>query len=47
MKIGSKQNQLDDLQPEIDNLVKKYAEIAYEPKPFLAGQTAVPVLILL
>ena len=43
MNTGSKQHELDDLRSEINNLVKKYAEIAYEPKLFVAGQTAVPV----
>ena len=43
MNTGSKQHELDGLRSEINGLVKKYAEIAYEPKPFIAGQTAVPV----
>jgi CDP-4-dehydro-6-deoxyglucose reductase, E1 len=38
-----KQHKLDGLRSEIKNLVKKYAKIAYEPEPFIAGETAVPV----
>jgi len=34
---------LDAVRSEINELVKKYAEIAYEPKPFVPGETPVPV----
>ena len=34
---------LDALRSQINELVKKYAEIAYEPKPFVPGETPVPV----
>ena len=34
---------LDALRREINELVKKYAEIAYEPQPFVPGETPVPV----
>ncbi len=34
---------LDSLRREINELVKKYAEIAYEPQPFVPGETPVPV----
>lgn len=34
---------LDSLRSEINELVKKYAEIAYEPQPFVPGETPVPV----
>lgn len=37
------QPQLDNIRNQISNLVQQYAEIAYAPKPFIAGQTAVPV----
>ena len=34
---------LDELRSEINELVKKYAEIAYGPKAFVSGETPVPV----
>lgn len=34
---------LNKLRTEINTLVKKYAELAYEPKPFVAGESPVPV----
>ena len=34
---------LDKLRSQISELVKQYADIAYAPKPFVPGQTAVPV----
>jgi CDP-4-dehydro-6-deoxyglucose reductase, E1 len=34
---------LNKLRREINALVKKYAELAYEPKPFVAGESPVPV----
>jgi len=34
---------LDKLRSKISELVKQYADIAYAPKPFVPGQTAVPV----
>ncbi|MBT5302110.1 MAG: lipopolysaccharide biosynthesis protein RfbH, partial [Tateyamaria sp.] len=34
---------LDTLRSEINELVKKYAEIAYAPKPFIPGESPVPV----
>ncbi|SEK57145.1 CDP-6-deoxy-D-xylo-4-hexulose-3-dehydrase [Roseateles sp. YR242] len=37
------QPQLDKLRSQISDLVQQYADIAYAPKPFIAGQTAVPV----
>ena len=37
------QPQLDKLRSEISNLVLRYAEIAYAPKPFVPGESAVPV----
>ena len=43
MNTNPQQHKLDDLRSEINNLVKKYAEIAYQPKLFVAGETAVPV----
>ena len=43
MNAISRQHKLDGLRSEINSLVKKYAEIAYEPKPFVIGETAVPV----
>ena len=43
MTTGSKQHELDFIRSEINSLVKKYAEIACEPKPFLPGQSPVPV----
>jgi CDP-6-deoxy-D-xylo-4-hexulose-3-dehydrase len=43
MNTSVQQHELDALRSEINNLVKKYAEIAYKPQPFVAGQTAVPV----
>jgi len=37
------QPQLDKLRSQISDLVQQYADIAYAPKPFVPGQTAVPV----
>lgn len=37
------QPQLDKLRTQISELVKQYAEIAHAPKPFMPGQSAVPV----
>jgi CDP-6-deoxy-D-xylo-4-hexulose-3-dehydrase len=37
------QPQLDKLRGQISELVQQYADIAYAPKPFVPGQTAVPV----
>lgn len=37
------QPQLDQLRSQISDLVQQYADIAYAPKPFVPGQTAVPV----
>lgn len=37
------QPQLDKLRGQIAELVKQYAEVAYAPKPFIPGQTPVPV----
>lgn len=37
------QPQLDKLRSQISELVQQYADIAYEPKPFVPGQSAVPV----
>lgn len=37
------QTQLDQLRSQISELVQQYAEIAYAPKAFVPGQTAVPV----
>lgn len=37
------QPQLDKLRGQIRDLVHQYADIAYAPKPFVPGQTAVPV----
>lgn len=37
------QPQLDRLRSQISELVQQYADIAYAPKPFVPGQTAVPV----
>jgi CDP-6-deoxy-D-xylo-4-hexulose-3-dehydrase len=37
------QPQLDKLRGEISRLVQQYADIAYAPKPFIPGQSAVPV----
>lgn len=36
-------SQLDKLRSQISELVQQYAEIAHAPKPFVPGQTAVPV----
>ena len=33
----------DSIRREIANLVQQYADIVYAPKPFLAGETPVPV----
>ena len=37
------QPQLDKLRSQIGELVQQYAEIAYAPKHFVPGQSAVPV----
>jgi CDP-6-deoxy-D-xylo-4-hexulose-3-dehydrase len=37
------QPQLDKLRAQISELVQQFADIAYAPKPFVPGQTAVPV----
>lgn len=37
------QPQLDTLRAQIGQLVRQYAEIAYAPRPFVPGQTQVPV----
>ena len=37
------QPQLDKLRSQISELVQQYANIAYAPKPFVPGQSAVPV----
>jgi CDP-6-deoxy-D-xylo-4-hexulose-3-dehydrase len=37
------QPQLDKIRTQISNLVQQYADIAYAPKPFVPGQTTVPV----
>lgn len=37
------QVRLDDLRSKIGDLVQQYADIAYAPKPFLPGQSAIPV----
>jgi CDP-6-deoxy-D-xylo-4-hexulose-3-dehydrase len=37
------QPQLDKLRSQISDLVQQYADIAYAPKPFVPGETAVPV----
>jgi CDP-6-deoxy-D-xylo-4-hexulose-3-dehydrase len=37
------QTQLDQLRSQISELVQQYADIAYAPKTFVPGQTAVPV----
>lgn len=37
------QPQLDKLRSQISELVQQYADITYAPKPFVPGQTAVPV----
>ena len=37
------QPQLDKLRTQISDLVQQYADMAYAPKPFVPGQTAVPV----
>lgn len=37
------QPQLDKLRSQISDLVNQYAAIAYAPKPFVPGETAVPV----
>jgi CDP-6-deoxy-D-xylo-4-hexulose-3-dehydrase len=34
---------LDKLRGQIGELVQQYADIAYAPKPFIAGQSAIPV----
>jgi CDP-6-deoxy-D-xylo-4-hexulose-3-dehydrase len=39
----SSQSQLNQLRTQIADLVKQYAEIAYAPKPFVPGETPVPV----
>lgn len=37
------QPQLDKLRTQISDLVQQYADIAYAPKPFVPGETSVPV----
>lgn len=37
------QPQLDKLRTQISDLVQQYADIVYEPKPFVPGETPVPV----
>jgi len=37
------QPQLDKLRSQISDLVQQYADMAYAPKPFVPGQSAVPV----
>lgn len=37
------QPQLDKLRSQISELVQKYADIAYAPRPFVPGQSVVPV----
>ena len=37
------QPQLDKIRAQIGELVKQYADVAYAPKPFVPGQTPVPV----
>lgn len=37
------QLRLNDLRSQISDLVQRYADIAYAPKPFLPGQSPVPV----
>ena len=37
------QPQLDKLRDQINDLVQQYADIAYAPKPFVPGQSTVPV----
>lgn len=44
MNTSVQQHELDGLRSEINNIVKKYAEIAYKPQPFVAGQTAILVI---
>ena len=41
--VISFQPQLDTLRSRISELVQQYADIAYAPKPFVPGQSAVPV----
>ena len=43
MTLPTKKNQLDELRAEINNLVQKYAHIAFEPQAFIPGETPVPV----
>ncbi|MDB4596479.1 lipopolysaccharide biosynthesis protein RfbH [Amylibacter sp.] len=43
MSKNIKEQELDTIRLQINTLVKKYAEISYEKKPFIAGETAVPV----
>ena len=33
----------DSIRKEIANLVQQYADIVYTPKPFVPGETAVPM----
>ena len=40
-----KQIKLDSLWLEINNLVKKHAEISYKLRPFIVGETAVSVSV--
>lgn len=41
--MDNTQTQLDNLRKEIGDLVQRYADIAYAPKPFVPSQTPVPV----
>ncbi len=41
--MTTKNEQLDDLRRRIGELVRQYADIAFAPKPFMPGETAVPV----
>ena len=43
MSKNIKDQELDTIRLQINTLVKKYAEISYEQKPFVAGETTVPV----
>ena len=43
MTKKTNQSKLDNLREEINSLVKKYANIAFEPEEFIAGVTNVPV----
>jgi CDP-6-deoxy-D-xylo-4-hexulose-3-dehydrase len=43
LETNNKQTRLDKLRNQISDLVKQYAEISFEPKPFVPGKSAVPV----